>query len=180
MIRPGTNESLSSGQYAAMGNYIIMPQSALSGNPLSSQNQFQRQVQQYQVQQMGQQQILLPQVGGQFPMQGFPFLQSKSGHKISLQNCFVANFFFAIFLQKRSNFVGHYDWLFWGITDYCWFSSSGAPLMAFRANLVLAIWPIGPYWPFGPASPLSLALAFRPGNSGQSVPTIFFLERIRP
>jgi hypothetical protein len=25
---------------------------------------------------MGQQQILLPQVSGQFPMQGFPFLQT--------------------------------------------------------------------------------------------------------
>ena len=96
MIRPGGNDSLANGQYA-MGNYIIMPQAALS-NPT---NQFHRQVQQYQVQQMGQQQILLPQaVAGQFPMQTFPFLQSKFCYSI------CNDFPYAIFnIQIYSNIV---------------------------------------------------------------------------
>lgn len=80
MIRPGTNDALTNGQYAQMGNYIIMPQAALSGNQLSAQNQF-RQIQQYH--QLGQQlgpqhqQFILPQgLAGQFPLANFPFLQS--------------------------------------------------------------------------------------------------------
>ena len=86
MIRPGGGEALSGQQYATMGNYILMPQAAMAGQAIAGQatsGQFRHlghQMGQYQVGQMGQQQIILPQgMAGQFPMQ-FPFLQSEFPH----------------------------------------------------------------------------------------------------
>ena len=79
MIRPGGGEALSGQQYATMGNYILMPQAAMAGQATAGQfRHLGHQMGQYQVGQMGQQQIILPQgMAGQFPMQ-FPFLQSES------------------------------------------------------------------------------------------------------
>ena len=78
MIRPGGGEALSGQQYATMGNYILMPQAAMAGQATAGQfRHLGHQMGQYQVGQMGQQQIILPQgMAGQFPMQ-FPFLQSE-------------------------------------------------------------------------------------------------------
>ena len=107
MIRPGGGEALSgqalSGQqYATMGNYILMPQAAMAGGAIPGQGassaQFrhlgQTQMGQYQLGQMGQQQILLPQgLAGQFPMQ-FPFLQSESNFLKNLLVFFTVTLFF--------------------------------------------------------------------------------------
>ena len=101
MMRPGTNEPLNA--HYAMGNYILMPQMAVPGQPGApavttaqtasptataastttgnqqmGQAQYQRQFQQYQhIQAPMGQQLILPQMNA-FHMQQFPLLQGKT------------------------------------------------------------------------------------------------------